>query len=380
MKIAILTTDNRQHFHDYAAVTPYFGTAPEALLQGFAEMPDVEIHVVSCAQTPLPSPEKIAPNIFIHGLHVSKIGWMRTLYSGCIRAIRRQLREIAPDLVHGQGTERECALAAVLSGYPNVVTLHGVMHEMASVLQVRPGSFYWLATKLENFALRRTAGVLCNSRFTEEKVVGRSRKTWRVPNAVQPAFFARALPPARPGRPVLLNVGTVCSYKRQNELLNVAEQLHAEGLDFELHFLGSASPADPYAREFLDRVQGRPYLRYHGLKPVDELISQYDGATALVHVSAVESFGLVVAEALARNLKFFGFKVGGVPDIAEGVEGAELFEEADWRGLKAAIAAWVRAGAQRPVSAAQTIRLRYHPQVIARRHLEIYREVLSTRT
>jgi hypothetical protein len=50
---------------------------------------------------------------------------------GCIRATRRRLRTLQPDLVHGQGTERDCALSAIFSGFPNVVTIHGNMAELA---------------------------------------------------------------------------------------------------------------------------------------------------------------------------------------------------------------------------------------------------------
>src|ERR1700726_4756162 len=107
MKVAILTTDNREHYKDYEAAAPYFGTAPEALLQGFALMPELEVHVVSCVRASLNSPARLAPNIFFHSLYVPKIGWMSTGYQGCIRAIRAKLKEIQPDLVHGQGTERE---------------------------------------------------------------------------------------------------------------------------------------------------------------------------------------------------------------------------------------------------------------------------------
>src|SRR6516162_6292620 len=58
VKIAFVTTDNRQHFKDYGCTTPYFGTAPEALLQGFAQMGEAEIHIVSCARASMKSPEK----------------------------------------------------------------------------------------------------------------------------------------------------------------------------------------------------------------------------------------------------------------------------------------------------------------------------------
>ena len=72
-------------------------------------LPDVEVHVVSCTQQPMKSPIKLAENIFFHSLLVPKIGWLRTGYQGCIRAVRKKLRAIQPDIVHGQGTERDCA-------------------------------------------------------------------------------------------------------------------------------------------------------------------------------------------------------------------------------------------------------------------------------
>ena len=54
----------------------------------------------------LASPEKIAPNIFYHSLLVPKIGWLRTGYQGCIRAVRKKLQEIQPDIVHSQGDRK----------------------------------------------------------------------------------------------------------------------------------------------------------------------------------------------------------------------------------------------------------------------------------
>src|SRR5262245_41067795 len=105
MKVAITTTDNREHFKDYSAPRPYFDTAPEGVLDGMKSIPGLEVHVVSCAMQRVSAPERLAPNIYFHSLHVPKIGWLRTGYQGCIRAARRLLKEIQPDLVHGQGTE-----------------------------------------------------------------------------------------------------------------------------------------------------------------------------------------------------------------------------------------------------------------------------------
>jgi hypothetical protein len=63
--------------------------------------------------------------------------------------------------------------------------------------------------------------------------------------------------------------------------------------------------------------------------------------------------------------------------MARDMPGAELFAWDDWAGLTAAIARWITQGHPRPVGAAALIRERYLPETLARRHIEIYREVLE---
>ena len=274
LKIALLTTDCREHYGDYANPRPYFGAAPEALLQGLSQLPELEVHVISCVQQPVPSPEKIAENIWYHSLQVPKIGWMRTLYQGCVRATRKKLREIQPDIVHGQGTEHDCAISAVQSGFPNVLTLHGNMRSVAEFYRAWPGSFYWLAARLEGFALRRTGGVLCNSAYTENLVRPSAPKNWRVPNALRLAFLE---PPRE--KPVktaaaILNVGVLSPHKRQREILAMAGRLWRRGLRFELRFAGGVEAKTDYGAGFvreLAEAEKTGYARHLGNLPVNEL-------------------------------------------------------------------------------------------------------------
>ncbi len=383
MRVAIILTDNREDRRLYHLPKPVFGPAPEALLEGFAELGEPEVHIISCVQNRVSPYERLAPNIHYHALYVPKLGWMRTVYQGCVRAVRRKLGELNPDIVHGQGTERECALSAVLSGFPNVVTLHGIMSEVARVLKARPGSFYWFAALLERFALRRVGGVFCNSAHTEAFARQYASRTWRVPNAIRGFYFGLPhQPQVRLGKKcVLLNVGTVSVHKRQIELLELCKRLRDDaGLDFELQFLGECNNNDLYATNFRRAIESSKNLgwaSYHGPTSGPEIVSFYDSASALVHVAATESFGLVVAEALTRNLKLFAFRVGGIPDIADGVEGAELVADGDWAELGRRITAWIRAGWPRPKTAAAVMRQRYHPTEIARHHIQIYCEVLD---
>jgi glycosyltransferase involved in cell wall biosynthesis len=381
MKIVILTTDNREHERTYAEIRPRFGMAPEALLQGFKRLPEAEVHIVACTQRPMQTPEKLADNIWFHSLLVRKIGWLRTGYQGCIRATRKKLKEIRPDIVHGQGTERDCAISAVFSGFPNVVTIHGNMAELARLFKAPIGGFNWLAARLENFALRRTAGVFCNSAYTEALVRPRTRRVWRVPNALRYTFFEPGSELATGLRPcVLLNVGVITPRKRQLELVEVAQTLHRRGLKFEFHFIGRINPTESYAAAFLERLkplEAAGCAHYLGERSTEELIRYFDAASGLVHFPTEEAFGLAVAEALARNMKFFGSRLGGIVDITENVVGAELFAQNDWAGLTEALARWIKQGHPRLLRASAVMRQRYAPEVVAQRHVEIYREVLN---
>ncbi|TAE86074.1 MAG: glycosyltransferase [Verrucomicrobia bacterium] len=378
MKIVQLTSDNRQLYGDFECRAPLFGTAPEALLQGFAGIRNAEVHVVSCLRQEVSSPGKLNDNIFYHSLVVPKLGWIRTGYQGCARAVRALLTQIAPDVVHGQGTEKECAIAAVYSGYPNVVTLHGNMGRIQRLGHHGNWLFGAAASILEKHALSRTNGVFCNSEHTENLAQVSARKTWLVPNAVRAEFF-REQPDVRNNAvPVLLNVGLIYPLKRQLEILRCLRKVRQAGREFKLVFVGALSESTEYGKMFSREIrvaEKEGFAEYVGFLGLDALINVMDCADGLIHFPSEEAFGLVVAEGLARGLKFFGSNLGGIVDIASGIEGAELHE--NFESLGTGVLRWLDAGAPTPQSASRDVELRYHPHVVAERHLEIYRELIS---
>jgi len=381
MKVVQITTDSREHFKDYGNQTPYFGAAPEALLAGFSKVPEVEIHVISCVRSVVASPAKIAGNIHYHSLLVPKLGWMSTGYQGCIRSVRALISKIQPDLVHGQGTERDCAMDAVHSGFPNVVTIHGNMRELQRLGLQEHGIYGHLASCLETYSLRRTLGVFCNSGYTRDLVANRARMTWLVPNAIREAFIT--IRPARISEassvPQIVCVGIITPRKRQLEILRAVGEVVADGNPLRIIFAGGLSEETHYGRSFGEefrKAEAAGYASFAGFLGESQLISLLDRSHGFIHFPSEEAFGLVVAEAMARGLKFFGSDLGGIRDIAAGVPGAELFHSFD--GLKKSLITWLKAGAPREPAAAGVVAARYAPEVVARRHLEIYREVLAS--
>jgi glycosyltransferase involved in cell wall biosynthesis len=380
MKIALLTTDSREADRDYASSEPAFGTAPEALLFGFREMQEVEVHIISCLQQPVSSPEKIAPNIYYHGLFVPKRGWLRTGYQGCIRAVRRKLKEIQPDIVHGQGTERDCAICAVFSGLPNVLTLHGNMRVMAELYHAKPWSYLGLAAMLEYVALRRAGGVICITAYTKANVHRLNTRAWIIPNAVDPSFFAVRNEPEEP--PIILCVGLVCPRKNQNALMDALAPLSDE-IGFRLLCLGHAPSGSAYVETFFKKISQCKWVSYGGFASRDALKAALAKASLVVLPSLEDNCPMVVLEAAAAGVPVVAARVGGVPDLIVHEVNGLLCHPVDAASVRNNVRqlltrrdhaqALAREGKRRA-------RAQFHPVLVARRHIDIYRELLGRKS
>ena len=379
MRVVLLTTDNREHFKDYGAAVPYFGTAPEALLQGFASVPELTVHVVSCTRAKMKSPAKLAPNVFFHSLSVPKLGWMRTAYQGCIRAVRQKLRHIQPDIVHGQGTEGDCALSAVFSGFPNVLTVHGNQRLIAAVTKAKPFSLPWLAAGLERITIPRSKGVVCLTHHTQEAVAGLARRTWVVPNAVDESFFSINVDPPSSEPPAILCIGHVCPLKNQNAFIRALDPLAVER-KFKVFFLGQISPGRPYDDEFLSLVKGRAWCWHGGFADREKVKGYFQQAALLALPSLEDNCPMVVLEAMAAGVPVVAAKVGGLPDlIEEGRTGffCDPLDPSSMREVIPRVLANLSAGREVVRRAKLCAEQRFHPKIIAARHLEIYRDVLE---
>jgi glycosyltransferase involved in cell wall biosynthesis len=378
LKVALLTTDSREHFKDCGNPQPYFGSAPQALLEGFKTMPsELEVHVISCLQTRAASPKKLAENIYYHGLHVPNIGWMKTGYLGCIRAIRGKLQEIQPDIVHGQGTERDCAMCAVFSGFPNVLSIHGNMRLVAEFLRAKPLTYYWFASRLERLCLRKTDGVVAISSYTQSNVEPYTRRTWLVPNAVHPSFFNLPRRPDSPPR--ILCAANIGSRKNQIGLIKALEPLAATR-PIKLVFAGGGSEADAYFQNFQQMVGERPWCEYLGALYRNTLQNEMSRATVGILPSFEDNCPMVILEAAAAGLPFAASRVGGIPDLIKHNVTGLLFDPSSSDEISAAIARFVSEKNSRlNLADAALVYCKKHfaAEVVAREHLSIYSTVLK---
>ena len=326
MKIALLTTDNRENDREYSRAEPSFGTAPEALLQGFSGIGDIEIHVLCCLKKEVLAPERLADNIFYHPVVVPSIGWLKTGYFGCIRGVRKKLGEIKPDVVHGQGTERDCAISAAFSGFPNVVTLHGNMRLVAKLASAKPWTYLGLTAALEKLVLCKTDGIVCISTYTQANVQDLNPCTWIVPNAVDPSFFEIERRPVNP--PIVLCVGLVGPRKNQTAFIEAVAPLRARR-DFRVVFLGKAPSSNNYTESFLNLVRQYPWIDHAGFIGRESLREELAKASLLALPSLEDNCPMVILEASAAGVPIVASRVGGVPDLIEHEVNGLLFDPTD---------------------------------------------------
>lgn len=378
MKIVQITTDSRVHYGDYGRDEPYFGTAPAALLQGFRSMPEeVEVHVISVSRQRMTAPAKLAPNIHFHQPVVSSWGMGRSLFAGAVKAAKHVIREIKPDIVHGQGTERECALAAVFSGYPNVLTLHGNMRVHAKRGENKGKAYYQLAACLEGIALRRTDGVVSISTYTDELVKPLVKRTWLLPNAADSRYFEAAHHPTEP--PTVLFVGGLDERKNPIGFIKACAPLF-EGTVWKFRLCGTGAKGSPYLSELEALAAQHPWIDLAGWKSREELLTEMERASLLVLPTFEDNCPMVVLEAMAVGLPVIASRVGGIPDLITDGETGLMFDPSSPENIREVTGRMMndpdlraRVGQAGKAEALE----RFHPKVVAQEHLRIYREVLN---
>ena len=375
MKVAFLTTDNREQRAQYHLERPYFGTAPQALLDGFAALGDeIEVHVISCAKKRMTCPEKLADNIWFHQPIVPHIGWGRTAFLGCGLRVRSLLRRIHPDVVHAQGTERDCAVSMLCAPkrIPRVLTIHGHMRRIAELTSAGFGSYYWLVSRIEKRAVQRADAVVAISSYTEARLEGEARQLVAIPNAVDESFFKVERSP-EPG--LALVVAHFNPWKQQLELMQALDTLPA-GQRPRLRFLGAAGAA-AYDQACLAAIEAREWCEYGGEAGREQLRQELSRASFVILPSLEDNCPMVVLEAMAAGVPVAASRVGGIPDLVEDGVTGRLFDPKNAGeiadvvgGLAADTSAVERLGREARARA----RTKFHSRSVAMLHVTLYKK------
>jgi len=242
------------------------------------------------------------------------------------QALKHAITRAAPDVIHAHWAY-EFALAAVGSKIPHVVTCHDSPYTIARLAsRSRPtiSVYRWLRVLMARKALREAQCVTAVSPYMRDEV--QSITTARiavVPNPVDDLAFTLARQRKAPEMPRL---AMVCNgwgiWKNPQPALMAFAKLRISRPDAELHLYGHDFGAGEAAESWCAQNGISDGLVFHGSVPHHRLLQSLAEFDLLLHPSLEESFGMVIAEAMAMGLPVVaGDSSGAVPWVVGETDG-----------------------------------------------------------
>lgn len=383
MKIALLGAFPVYQYRDQVSFwTPRQSSSPTwnyNLAMALARIPGVEVHVLTNA------PRLTTRTVVDHGVNVHLMGhlpkvnfWEQLTALQYTRyRYRHFLKTLQPDVVHGSGTDHEYGYAAVMSGLPNLLTVHGVMRSVVARLGLPFYSFPAMLARFERVVIERSRFVIAIGEYVLQQFPEFRGEAFHIPNAVSEQFFREP----SSGGPDVLFVGRIEPRKRVVNLTNAIANVVSDFPDISVALVGRT--VGRYAEQVREDVRAaglESHIQFLGLRSQEELSVLMAAARMLVLPSIEETTPMVVAEAQVLGKPVVATRVGGVPEMVEdGVTGL-LVEPDDVPALAVAIRRLMTNSRERDaigVRAREWSRARYHPDVVARQTVDAYEAVLA---
>jgi len=361
---------------------------PEAvvvqLADGLRRLPDMDVHVVTTSSRVATDSVQERDGVVVHTLRLRRVPrW--TLVRANARALAQAVRRIAPDVAHAHsaGTWGDAALS---SGAPAVITVHGVIRQEAQVFR-RYGltwreSLSWRYEEwYERSSLARAADVVAISPYVAEFY--RSMTAARmhlVENPVADAYFD--LPDAaEPG--AILCAGRIIRRKNVLGLLQAFDRLRRMAPQARLRLAGDEHSEPDYA------AQCRQFVAGHGLDDavsflgwLDEtaMRAEYSRCACLALPSWQETAPVAIEQAMAAGKVVVASDVGGIPHLLAHGRAGLLVHPDDTAGLADAMRQAVQDDALRQrlgQAARREAEARFLSDVVARQTAAVYQQIVA---
>lgn len=259
------------------------------------------------------------------GFNGGRVGRAVDFFSFEISSLLEEVKRYSPDVLHAHWGY-EFALAAIHSKIPAVISLHDSPRDVFFHTKSLYRLFRWVMTIK---TMRSNSIYTAPSPYLFEKL-GLSGKLSSkvVPNPVGhlPVSLGRIR-----SAPTSRRIAMVCNgwggLKNPEAALKAFKIFRSSVPNAELHLYGSGFESDGFGHRWSKKNDLEQGCFFHGPKRNEELISSLDLMDLLLHTSREESFGVVIAEAMALGLPVVaGEYSGAVPWVmgerAQGVAGA----------------------------------------------------------
>ena len=201
----------------------------------------------------------------------------------------------------------------------------------------------------EREALWAAKRIIATSEWTRSELISRDHAEPQHVVVAHPGTdpAATTVPSRSGGR--LLCVGAVAPHKGQDLLVRALARL-SDIDDWTCTFVGSLDAAPDFVNELTRTIQLSHLTArttFTGVLAGTRLDDAYSRADLVVVPSRNESFGMVVAEALARGIPVLAARVGGIPEAMSSTEAGLLVPPEDPWALEVVLRQWWASPARR---------------------------------
>lgn len=351
-----------------------------------AALPDLDLHYLACHPSIAEPRRASGPGGAVTWLPRGRLGRV-TWHVSEVRALVREVRTLAPDLVHAHGTGLYAG-AALASGLPAVITAHGIVAEEARLLTERSARLRAaLDAAYERWVVRRAQHLIVISPYVQRVFGDHFRgRAYLVENPCDERFFAVTRAP-RAG--AILFAGAAIQRKGVLPLIRAFQRVHQQMPGAELRIAGSLTVEPDYARACQETArtllpQRGEAVSFVGPLSRDELAAEYATCALAVLPSFQETAPVALEEAMAAGAPVVATRVGGIPwMIADGETGYTLPAPLTAAGDPESLADLLLRALHDPQAEAlgqrarQAARERFHASVVAQRTWEVYCQVLG---
>jgi glycosyltransferase involved in cell wall biosynthesis len=343
--------------HIITGISPRIKTYPDSVKDG-----KVEVHLFKTAG-------RFSPYFFY---------WYE------IKQIKKILFNIQPDIVHAQGLESFCGLAASRSGYPNVITVHGVLNE----IYMNEKTGYSFVKYLERKAIKKIENFIVINPYVEimlkkySNECFKEKKMYPIPNAVSQTFF-KAKHKAADGTINIFYSGVFRERKGLKDLMKALEFVKNE--NFMLHIsgiVGNDTESQRFYKEikYLSERQLKNKVKFLGFIPHDQMAEKLSKMDILVIPSKAETAPMIISEAMAVGLPIVAYDVGGIRYMVANGENGYVVPLNDVKKLGEKISELVKSQSLRKNMgkiSGKIAEKSFGAEYVAKRTLKAYESILS---
>lgn len=317
----------------------------------------------------------------VHTYQLHGINWFprlaemqrRTWIRACLNLYKKYTKEQGqPDVIHVHSILNAGFVAEKINEkykIPFIITEHSTAYARNLVTPKEIKSAQRVSEKAE-----KLIGVSTEFCSLLEKIF-QSNKNWQyIPNIVNESFFGKNIIKQKNNEFQFINIALASDKKKQSNILHAIALKFKEKKNIKL-IIGGDGPELERLRKLANTLGITDQVKFLGKLTRDQVLTAMSQANAFVLSSHYETFGVVVIEALALGLPVVATRCGGPESIVREQDGL-LVPVDDIESLGAAMQTIFENFDQyNPERIRQACRERFSEEIIARRLIDIYKEI-----